>query len=1400
PPGAALVGGEVVAGVTPELLHRVELARARQRLDGERARDAVADLLDWLNRVSSARELLSDVARAPVRRPFPRPTAPFPRGEQARRLAAALLSARDTHGGRFTDVLQVAAVPGVDAAVLAVLLLVAGTLEPPPPPPVVGVLLPLRLETRFVEPAVAGAGWTLLVRVVPDAASLDRHQPLAGAGELDAVEKLWRDTGNDLTTDEGRARWSRFAAAVGGAGRAAWLARTFPAVPDGATWRVDRPAQLRPDLATSRVTGLPAELELWLGRGGAAPARVATLAVDPDRLTLEMPDPDTGEQRWWSSFEEARAAGLATEVDLGPTRPDDLDVLVVVGLGDGDPATVFSAHRDAGVLGVLPVGVPTNTVAGAPAADLARDPETWRQLLVSPGAQQGAQEVSLALTGSSAALLPLPGGDPSDVDVNHSLVAALWSAVWGHGLNDVWSLGEKGFGLGLWAADNLVPEGPVPSVRVGDQPYGVLPVTSLGRWKPAPGDAALEEPLRHALRTLRTAAAVAAEGEGTTAGVGTERLLELIGRVPTSRGYSWRWLLPLELVQGLWWAFGAGVPWADLSDWWEEGARPVRDLGAVPGRRYVSLGWPQDLQIPLVEPDNSPFTFEESVNRILSFPPGVLASEGRRRELFQPWPDSLLLRLLVHALAVNAAEVARAHKGDTGPLLDPVVVPASQQTLLQQWGLSFSERQLAGNEQSRLYELARDAAARLATEPVEVLERVLRGVLDTASHRVDPWVTGLAWRRLRSLAGAATPAVFRLGVYGWVDAPRPRTPGAPPDEYLHAPSEAQAMTSAVLRDRALFDADPARWQVDLDSDGVRAAEQLAAEVRLGAHLSEALGRAVERAVAVRSDVERLRLELPIRTEHAGRRVCDGLAVVRALREDPGSLGLSAAQLAAVAPLAEAVDTYGDLLVANAVLDVVSGRAGLAAQSMEAAAGLDAPPPLDVLRTPRAGQSVSTTVVVALPSRPDPAVVDAATSPGLVAEPAVAAYLETVTGAASGAGWTWPVQTEDGAPSGSVTLADLHLLPVDTLGLSGDDLAAAALAHSGAAAAGPAPTGYATCRRLSQVLGSRPVLPADLVDDSSRPADAAVHADLLARYTAVHALGGDLQSALVAAAAGTETEQRSRLRDALRWGITPLQADDPTVATSLARAAAALADRLGSAPTPAEAAAQSVPLLARSLAELVSPEGSLPVLSRLPLDELPVPLVAEPPPSGEALDPDWLEVVAAVRTPLARLEAEQLRRRGTGSDPLATWSSRPGDPWQADLGPDPAPQGLRASTHLVAACGPPGVLDEGADPSRQVALGLLDSWSEVVPGTEHSTHVAFHYDAPGARAPQAILVAVPPVVDEPLDTATLVEIVGETRELARARMAVPSVLDAWSAGAPTTVLPVHDPGVDLDRSP
>lgn len=63
----------------------------------------------------------------------------------------------------------------------------------------------------------------------------------------------------------------------------------------------------------------------------------------------------------------------------------------------------------------------------------------------------------------------------------------------------------------------------------------------------------------------------------------------------------------------------------------------------------------------------------------------------------------------------------------------------------------------------------------------------------------------------------------------------------------------------------------------------------------------------------------------------------------------------------------------------------------------------------------------------------------------------------------------------------------------------------------------------------------------------------------------------------------------------------------------------------------------------------------------------------------------------------------------------------------------------------------------------------------MPNTSETTAVAFHFDEPGARAPQAILLAVPPDDREVWDLATLEAILLETLELAKLRAVDPDAL-------------------------
>lgn len=64
--------------------------------------------------------------------------------------------------------------------------------------------------------------------------------------------------------------------------------------------------------------------------------------------------------------------------------------------------------------------------------------------------------------------------------------------------------------------------------------------------------------------------------------------------------------------------------------------------------------------------------------------------------------------------------------------------------------------------------------------------------------------------------------------------------------------------------------------------------------------------------------------------------------------------------------------------------------------------------------------------------------------------------------------------------------------------------------------------------------------------------------------------------------------------------------------------------------------------------------------------------------------------------------------------------------------------------------------------------LIDEWNELIPNRDELTGITFHYDDPGAEAPQTVLVAVPPYIGGSWDLDTLIDIINETLDLAKIR--------------------------------
>jgi hypothetical protein len=163
--------------------------------------------------------------------------------------------------------------------------------------------------------------------------------------------------------------------------------------------------------------------------------------------------------------------------------------------------------------------------------------------------------------------------------------------------------------------------------------------------------------------------------------------------------------------------------------------------------------------------------------------------------------------------------------------------------------------------------------------------------------------------------------------------------------------------------------------------------------------------------------------------------------------------------------------------------------------------------------------------------------------------------------------------------------------------------------------------------------------------------------------------------------------------------------------------------------------------------------------------------------GEPLEAlSWLQGVSRVRPGAGRLSAAltyaaALRRNSALALKVAQLPSVAGERWvglpSTNGGPPDLPPGKLS---LVAHLPKPFVA------AKPLAGLVFDEWVELVPAAELTTGVSFNYDAPGARPPQTILLAVsPPGGPAKWRLDTLERILLETLELARLRAVDPQAL-------------------------
>lgn len=937
-------------------------------------------------------------------------------------------------------------------------------------------LFPIRLETRFNEKN------ELLVRIYPDTAQVDSFEPELTEAEIVAGKNFW--IYNWLAGDneaQKRSAWAQLAQHFGVA-RAAWIAKALaptnsenqPKKPIPFRDNKLAPESLLPVMPIFRKPGTHSNAwtrapytrimpSKWIaliyekddsepfiydqGNPIASPLNVGISPKTNNSLDANTlgDDKDIG---WLVNFEKAKEMGMGLCIPYSPQKP--IKRLIVLGVNttlnagdkeEGELQKLIEAHHYTQGISFLTQGALTNNVDSDIPSDYSTlDPGFEASYLVERNPPSKLEKGSNGVVTANAlgidhtffnSVKAANESEQSDAEVMN---ATLWSATWGYFLEHMMagpnSLSDQQLGLVRTHFEQYVrARGPIPAIRIGNQPYGILPTISLEHWKPIKGDTAIDQSLAGFLHKLRAPwkEALAAVPNVPGGSGSFDELQTILNLSPISVGHQWRASQRIALHSS-----------SDNTKAHDSGNQT--SLGKA---NDFGLSWiPRQIRMVYnLQPSAPPQPEEESASgqdqttqnffeilatetfgHILNLQIGadslffLLLRESCLREYFMA--ASRILKLAPEERLESEYEDAdvsslwkdimqRPSPSSGFPKISDYLDSIKQQLREHEFDIT----KLAGISTNELITFAAffKNLNELNKRSDDQLDILFRETLDLCSHRYDAWVTSMASKRLE-MKRSEKPKGIYFGGYGWVEdfkqttTPEPETSG-----FIHAPSLAHATTAALLRSGYLSRTNPKDRKalaINLSSERVRTALWLLDGVRQGQSLSALLGYRFERSLH-ESDSSLIldqyisvfrriaSLEIKSYTEdiveaQSINQVVDGLALLQRWQSESdssepnlstpipwGKYGLPGinsdqhkACVEALKKLEDAVDAIADLVIAESVHQIAQGNPVRAGAALSAIAEGEAPPPeLDVIRTPRTGTAITHRIAIILTGLP-----------------------------------------------------------------------------------------------------------------------------------------------------------------------------------------------------------------------------------------------------------------------------------------------------------------------------------------------------------------------------------------------------------------------------------------------
>ncbi|MFN5168103.1 MAG: hypothetical protein ACK5DD_00650 [Cyclobacteriaceae bacterium] len=603
-----------------------------------------------------------------------------------------------------------------------------------------------------------------------------------------------------------------------------------------------------------------------------------TLQVGPDpslpqNESLRMEEGELAintELQWMIDFEKAIDAGMGVKIELNPAEAGGFDRLLVLGLrlsaDETESKNTLERLIKDHLMGstgfeLLSQGTPTNNTEDSPSGyTWAEDPDQSFYTVV-----KGRNAIDISLDEKNRqdgkCLADALGIDPEmlnkaahasgrDQAEAKAMNTALWPATAGFFLEEMMDglVNPRYIDQARsFFIDYVSGRGPIPAIRIGRQPYGILPTSVFSRLSIFDRDEMAHNMkvgpsiksgksfyvvLKDLLEKLQEPLAKAPVPHVGQGGDPHDALIKIIGLQSGSAEFFQRFaqsdahLLNLAILM-----MGGSVAGPISKAMRDKANKILSDLGYnmaspdlapdIPILKKYFVDQANSLKGPLIDDlalsETSSIRPYASDKNYLTW----LSESGfetiRKLDFGNATPPNALLFLLLRQAVLQSF-------GKTGANLIPgsftyrdpdfIHVQAGD-TVAGKFAMMYSlQPELTGTPDGRLVDFVdsesviknrseaahlretRDAIKKLEFVPTARLERLFTEHVDCCSYRFDAWKTGLVSRKLTDYRDEVREGIF-LGAYGWLEDLKPKGANlaAVPDKQRYAPGGAGSVLS-----------------------------------------------------------------------------------------------------------------------------------------------------------------------------------------------------------------------------------------------------------------------------------------------------------------------------------------------------------------------------------------------------------------------------------------------------------------------------------------------------------------------------------------------------------------------------------------------------------------------------